>query len=157
MFVRPRDGSLLAKRPLLDIGCGDGQNVLAAAGADAIGIDRSLEVLRAARQSGLTRIAAANADALPFRVSSFEVVLAADLFHHVDDLRPVMDEIRSVLRPGGLLVAWWYSSAPHAAPDAPRFPRGFDAVAAHWPGAEPLSLEIVLGGGPTTVGLLGRR
>jgi SAM-dependent methyltransferase len=155
-FVRPADTRVLETRPVLDIGTGDGQTIRSLIGADSgiVGVDRSIELLSS---TGLAHVACADAAALPFADGSFSTVLAADLFHHVDDLERVIAEIRRVLRPDGALVAWWYANAAHEAPDAPRFPRSFDEVAALWPGAEPLELEIVLGGGPPTVGLLGRR
>jgi SAM-dependent methyltransferase len=157
-FVRPCDVSLVEPRPLLDLGCGDGQTALGLGAHDAFGVDRSIESLRAARASGLTRLTQARADILPFRDGTFRVVLAADLIHHVEDVAALFAEIGRVLRPGGILVAWWYAQAPHPAPGIPRFPRSYEDVAAEASlDVEPLDLEIVIGGGPPTVGLLGRR
>lgn len=158
-FVRPRDAALLGGRPLLDVGCGDGQTALAVAGNDSFGIDRSHEALRSARLSGLSRVARADTLALPFASNAFGVVLAADLLHHIGDLDVAFAEMVRVLRPDGLLVAWWYEGAPHDAPDAPRFPRSFDDVAGHAPfdDVQPLDLEITIGGGPPTVGLVAKR
>lgn len=157
-FVRPADTRLLDERPLLDLGTGDGQTLrtLAPDLRDIVATDRSFDVLRSA---GVPRVVCAEAGTLPFVDDSFATVLAADLFHHIEDLEAVLSEIRRVLRPDGRLVAWWYERAAHGAPDAPRFPRSFEEVASHWPAARvrALDLEIVIGGGPPTVGLLGRR
>ncbi len=157
-FVRPLDRSLLLPRPMLDLGCGDGQTALALHAPDAIGIDRSDGALRAARASGLTRVARADGSRLPFADSTFAVVLAADLLHHVEDLPELFDELRRVIRPDGVFVAWWYETNPHPAPDAPRFPRAFDDVVRHvtFGTTKPLDIETVLPGGPPTTGMVVR-
>jgi ubiquinone/menaquinone biosynthesis C-methylase UbiE len=118
---------------------------------EVVAIDRSTDLLSAGSVG-------ADVLALPFADEAFGTVLAADLLHHVRDLDVAFAEIARVLRPDGVLVAWWYESAPHEAPDAPRFPRTYDEVAEHATfDVEPLDLEVVLPGGPPTVGLLGRR
>lgn len=126
-WVRPADPTVLAGRPLLDLGTGDGQTLarLVRGRGLSVGVDRSPDALRAARQSGIETLVCAVADALPFREDAFATVVAGDLFHHIDDsaLDVVLDEIRSVLGPSGKLVAWWYERPGRPAPDAPRFPR----------------------------------
>lgn len=57
----------------------------------------------AARFGG--RLAAASASALPFPDATFDLVIAHWLFEHVDDLAGTYDEVRRVLKPGGLLAA----------------------------------------------------
>jgi ubiquinone/menaquinone biosynthesis C-methylase UbiE len=152
-FVRPRDRSLLAARPMLDIGTGDGQTLRALVDdpSGIVAIDRSTSLLTPGGLAG-------DVMALPFADEAFATVLAADLLHHVGDLDGAFAEIERVLRPDGLFVAWWYERSPHDAPDAPRFARTYEEVAAHTSlDVEPLELEIVLGGGPPTVGIVGRR
>lgn len=161
-WVRPRDTDLLAARPLLDLGTGDGQTLAALTrpGGVVVGVDRSLEGLRAARRSLDRPLLAADARRLPFRDGSFRVVLAADLLHHHDDeaLGRVLAEARRALTADGRLVAWWYGEPGRAAPDAPRFPRGFGDVARAVRGAgfsevRDLALETP-GTGPRTIGLV---
>ena len=158
-FVRPADPSVLAGRPLLDLGTGDGQT-LRAVTSDGfrVGLDRSVSMLRGA---GVPAVAGL-AEALPFRDASFEVVLAADLIHHVPDeaLAASLREIARVLRPGGQLVAWWYEHTRDTSPDAPRHTRPLESVmdaasAAGLVGA-PLALESAVPDSPT-VGLLAIR
>ena len=153
-FVRPRDGALLRARPLLDIGTGDGQTLHALVDdpSGVVAVDRSTKLLTPGNVG-------ADVAALPFADGSFRAVLAADLLHHVGDLDGAFAEIARVLRPDGVFVAWWYEDAPHDAPDAPRFPRTYEEVAAYAPFSEvgPLDLEVVLPGGPATVGLVARR
>jgi len=161
-FVRPVDVRVFDERPILDIGTGDGQTLdaLIPGAHDVVAIDRSFEMLRT---SGLSLVVCADARVLPFRDNSLRTVLAADLFHHLDDeaLLTVLRETRRTLKDRGRLVAWWYAAAATPAPDAPRFPRTIDVVAtalgsAGFSSSEELELDIEIGGGPPTVGLLGR-
>jgi SAM-dependent methyltransferase len=132
-WVRPKDPAVLDGRPLLDLGTGDGQTLIALAGGAGlvVGADRSLDALRAAHMTGLRRLVCAEAVPLPFPDTTFATVLAADLFHHLDDhrLEAVIGEIGRVLEGRGRMVAWWYERPARPGPDAPVYPRPFDAVA----------------------------
>jgi SAM-dependent methyltransferase len=113
-----------------------------------VGVDRTLEFLRPGSVN--TR-----ADRLPFKDRSFATVLAADLFHHLDDerLAAVLAEVDRVMRADGRLVGWWYEHTSDRSPDAPRHPRGFDAfVALAQPAGfrvEALELVVEIPGSPT--------
>ncbi len=161
-WVRPADGHLLDARPLLDVGTGDGQTLRALVDPRGlvVGVDRAVVGMRALPRSGV-RVAAAEAAQLPFKDGSFGVVLAGDLFHHLDEraLPFVLEEIRRVLNPTGVLVAWWYTEAGRAGVDAPRYPRTFEAIASAaeaYLRVEPLELTATLEPSPPTAGLLGR-
>jgi SAM-dependent methyltransferase len=156
-WVRPADPSLLDGRPLLDLGTGDAATIRGLRGL-VVGLDRSPEALRTA---GSGRFVAGRAEQLAFRDGSLAVVVAGDLFHHLDDdaLEATLGEVRRVLRPDGLLVAWWYERPSRPGPDAPRYPRSFDAVAAfaEFDRIEQLDLVLTLDPAPATVGLVARR
>lgn len=164
-WVRPADPGLLARRPLLDLGVGDGQTLAAIAqGERVVGIDRSPDALRAARRVVRGGLLRGDARTVPIRTASVGTVLAADLVHHLDDdvMDVVLREARRVLVPGGVLLAWWWSSDGTAAPDAPAHPRDLGAVAAAavragFERADPLDLVVVEGAGPPTVGIVARR
>lgn len=153
-WVRPADPSLLDGRPLLDLGTGDGQTVSALASEGVrFGLDSSFSVLRVAARA--LPVACGEAAFLPFGSASVGTVLAADLFHHLDErsLAAVFLEVGRVLRPGGSVVAWWYSALGRAAPDSPRFPRTFESVAAlSFAPCRQLDLDAVASG-PPSVGL----
>jgi len=89
----------------LELGCGKGRfaRALASRGADLIGLDLSRAMLAAA--DGFDRVQA-SVRRLPFRSSSFDAVLAVEVFEHLKprSLDLVLAEARRVLRPGGRFV-----------------------------------------------------
>lgn len=101
----------LAGARFLDVGCGDGLLVCAAAanGAEATGVDPDPAMLAAARSR------AANAgvratflegriERLPFPDASFDVVASVTVLCFVPDAAGAIREMARVLRPGGRLV-----------------------------------------------------
>lgn len=86
---------------VLDVGCGNGAYLRAvqARGAEAVGCDLSLGMLR----SALPHPALINTDVtrLPLPTASFDVVLAPHMLYHVTNRGAAASELRRVLRPGG--------------------------------------------------------
>jgi SAM-dependent methyltransferase len=100
-------------RPLLDIGCNWGRWTIAAARAGwrATGIDRAKKSVGAARrvaeQLGVeAEYVVGDARELPFPDASFGAVFSYSVLQHLakEDVVDVVEEVRRVLRPGGL--AW---------------------------------------------------
>ena len=100
---------------VLDVGCGTGTLVVAAARREPLaqftGLDADPSVLARARQkAAATRFDIAfdegRADALPYADGSFDVVLSTLFFHHLPDAvkHATAAELARVLRPGGRLV-----------------------------------------------------
>jgi 2-polyprenyl-6-hydroxyphenyl methylase/3-demethylubiquinone-9 3-methyltransferase len=94
---------------VLDLGCGGGflSNYLAGRGHSVTGVDTTAENLAVARASDPSRSAVyelADACALPYAPSSFDVVCAMDLLEHVEEPGRVIAEASRVLVPGGLFV-----------------------------------------------------
>jgi SAM-dependent methyltransferase len=94
----------------LDVGIGQGYLVmrLRERGFAAMAADASAESLKAFRKRGShVALVATDAGALGFRDAAFDLVTASELFEHlaVETLAAAVDEIRRVLRPGGVLVA----------------------------------------------------
>ncbi len=90
--------------PTLEVGCGEGRIVLAlrAGGYDAQGVDGSATMIRAAERSDPEgRYAVADAAALPFDDSSFDLVVAFMSLQDIDDLDGAVREAARVLRPSG--------------------------------------------------------
>nr|BAL54688.1 NUDIX hydrolase [uncultured Acetothermia bacterium]BAL58326.1 hypothetical protein HGMM_OP1C021 [Candidatus Acetothermum autotrophicum] len=100
---------------LLDIGCGSGEYLRAAAAhgvSRIVGIDESPERLRQAQETcPHAELYRARAEKLPFADQSFDVVLAAQVLHEIalfgqpGELERSLCEIRRVLKPGGRLIA----------------------------------------------------
>lgn len=90
--------------PLLDVGCGTGDNVgaLAAAwGGPVVGTDLSLYAMRA---GGVKGVAVAYAEHLPFHSGAVGAVTSMDVVEHLDDDIVGLREYNRVLRPGGLVL-----------------------------------------------------
>jgi SAM-dependent methyltransferase len=101
---------LLARRhagegPVLDMGCGTGA-VLAGlqAVAPSVGLDVSPVALRFCKGRGLSRLVAGDAQALPFRSSSFSLIVALDVLEHLDDDKAALHEAARALQDGGVIV-----------------------------------------------------
>lgn len=96
---------------VLDLGCGGGfmAEALALRGAAVMGVDPSEPALEAARRhaaEGSLSIAYRQGvgEAIPVATGSMDVVVCVDVLEHVDDLDRVLDEVRRVLKPGGLFL-----------------------------------------------------
>lgn len=110
-LLGPREA--LAGKRVLEVGCGAAQcgRWLAAAGADVVGIDISLEQLRLAGPVTGGRLTLAQADAGRLPLADASVDLACSAFGAVPfvlDSAAVMREVARVLRPGG---RWVFSVA----------------------------------------------
>lgn len=95
---------------VLDIGCGDAGVIIAFAerGAEVSGLELDRKSLARARvraeEHGVrATLAAGIAEALPFPDGSMDLVILDNVLEHVTDQPRTLEEIRRVLRPGGLL------------------------------------------------------
>ena len=97
---------------ILDVGCGTGRDVarLRERGRDAIGVDRSAEMIEAGRKRyGLPELAL-RVDTLPdlatIRTGQFDVVICAAVLQHIEEesLLDALYRLRSLVAPGGFLV-----------------------------------------------------
>jgi ubiquinone/menaquinone biosynthesis C-methylase UbiE len=97
---------------VLDVATGGGHTALAFAGIvrRVVAYDLTEPMLAAARAHARTRRAAniefvaGDADALPFRDESFDVVTCRTAAHHFADVAAAIRQIHRVLRPGGSLL-----------------------------------------------------
>jgi ubiquinone/menaquinone biosynthesis C-methylase UbiE len=71
---------------------------------DVHGVDISEETIRLCRQRGVDGIIQGNAELLPFRDGSFDVVMALDALEHFDDDHAAIAEIRRVAKPNALVL-----------------------------------------------------
>lgn len=99
-------GNKLLKRPVLDLGCGDGvfakfcfrQKI-------DVGLDANQKEVTLADQNRVYQKAVVGLAAkMPFKDGSFQTVLANSSLEHIKDLEPTLKEINRVLRNGGCLM-----------------------------------------------------
>jgi ubiquinone/menaquinone biosynthesis C-methylase UbiE len=93
---------------VLDVGCGTGGDVSAAAalGAEAVGVDASRVMIETARvREPGARFEVADATALPFAAGSFDAVRCERLLQHLPDPATAIAEMVRVTAPGGVVLA----------------------------------------------------
>lgn len=91
----------------LDIGCGTGGNlpVLSRFSKVVMGLDTSPQALAYCRSRGWNTVGLIQKDGiLHFADATADLVTLFDILEHTADERPLLGEIRRVLRPDGLLI-----------------------------------------------------
>ncbi|HET7720343.1 MAG TPA: glycosyltransferase, partial [Acidimicrobiales bacterium] len=89
----------------LDVGCGGGAVLLEAGKfVHAFGVDLSPQALHHGQGEGLSRLARADASALPFESGSFSIAAALDVLEHHPHPERLLEEVRRVLTPQGTLI-----------------------------------------------------
>lgn len=94
---------------IIDIGCGTGWGTALLAKASArrcVGIDQDESAIAQAREMypEVAEFTVGDAQELALPSSAFDVVVCLETIEHVTDPDRVLDEVRRVLRPNGLLV-----------------------------------------------------
>ncbi len=104
-----------AGKRVLDVGCGNGYVLsrYASCGAEAHGIDLTEAAVLLSRRrfelAGLSgEFQCSRDEAIPYRDDYFDIVCAMGVLHHVADPRPLVAEMRRVLKPGGLCILMLY-------------------------------------------------
>lgn len=104
------DAGLPPRAALLDAGCGTG-GILAHLREqhpliETQGIDASKLAVHHCHGRGLAQVRQGTVHEIPFPDDSFDIVLSLDVLYHADvDEDLALEEMRRVLRPGGVLVA----------------------------------------------------
>jgi ubiquinone/menaquinone biosynthesis C-methylase UbiE/diadenosine tetraphosphate (Ap4A) HIT family hydrolase len=99
-----------AGQRILDVGCGGGHYLAALldAGARVVGVDGSAELLARARARLGDEVQLVHGDLnepLPMLADrSFDGVVLALVYHHIDHRAGLLSELRRVLKPGGWMV-----------------------------------------------------
>jgi len=95
------------RRPVLDLGCGDGRFSRTAFNDSTIdvGVDIVRSSLSKAKKHGSYQyLLAGDGSRLPFRDGSFETIISNSVLEHIPNLGQTIQEIRRVLKDGGFLV-----------------------------------------------------
>ena len=100
-------------RRVLEVGGGEGElaeRIANELGIEVIGVDQSEGMVEIQRSKGVdARVG--DVRALPFDDGEFDLVVAAWMLYHVEDLDRALAELARVLEPGGTLVATTNSMA----------------------------------------------
>jgi SAM-dependent methyltransferase len=89
---------------VIDVGCGTGYVLkhLKDWGALTAGVEVSPDPLRLARERDRDSVyVCAPSDRLPFEGGQFDLAISLDVYEHLEDERPVVEETLRLLRPGG--------------------------------------------------------
>ncbi len=90
----------------LDIGCGAGSNLsaLVSRGFQAVGLDQSAYALTLVRSKSEVPLLAGDFNRLPIKTNSIGLIIAMDIFEHLDDDVKGINESYRVLVEGGTLI-----------------------------------------------------
>ncbi len=96
-------------KSVLDVACGAGYGtaVIADVARRVVGMDRSGTAVRYARtryRRANTAFLVGDAGGLPFPEASFESVVSFETIEHLPEIPRYLEEVRRVLRPGGVFV-----------------------------------------------------
>jgi ubiquinone/menaquinone biosynthesis C-methylase UbiE len=102
--------ALESNTKLLEVGCGNGKNMLYRSDIDSYGIDISEEQVEICKSKGL-KVEKANMTFLPFNSNEFDNIICIATYHHLDntnDRKKALLEMYRVLKPNGkiLLTVW---------------------------------------------------
>jgi 2-polyprenyl-6-hydroxyphenyl methylase/3-demethylubiquinone-9 3-methyltransferase len=116
---------------LLDLACGGGLLAprVVSKGHHHVGVDIGASTTLISRDQGID-VARGDVHSLPFASGTIDVVVAGEIFEHVEDLEQVIAEIARVLRPNGVLIcdtlantrrcAFWLVTVGERLPIVPR-------------------------------------
>jgi len=92
-------------RRVIDVGCGFGANLsLLSTWGDVVGVDVEFEALQAIQHRPTLGLVQAQADALPFRAESFDVIALLGVIEHLDHDDQLLCETYRIARPGAIQI-----------------------------------------------------
>jgi SAM-dependent methyltransferase len=115
-YIHPVGAEFFPGKRGLDAGCGFGRHLFYAAefGAEMVGVDFS-DAIEAARANtaGLKNVDLVQADIyrLPFREAAFDFAYSLGVLHHLPDPERGFRALVPLVKPGGVVSVWVYSTA----------------------------------------------
>jgi len=102
--------SLNSDATVLDLGCGNGKNMLYRKNLKIRGIDNSKELIKICKRKHLD-VSEASITDIPFKENEFDNMLCIATYHHLDndtDRKKALKEMYRCLKPGGtILITVW--------------------------------------------------
>lgn len=126
--------SLPANSKVLDIGCGNGKNMMYRQDLDMYGLEHAKALTNICQSRGL-KVVQGDAKNLPFQDNTFDAIIMIAVIHHIDpqEHEIALKEIQRVLIPGGsCLITNWAVEQPESA--RRQFHKGLNMV--KWKGKE---------------------
>ncbi|MFD0743501.1 class I SAM-dependent methyltransferase [Phytohabitans flavus] len=111
-WVQPRTLADFEGKRVLDAGCGPGHHVriVAPVAAEVVGLDLNAHELARGNLAHLPNVSVHEGDLARWTPDEpFDVVYSIGTIDHTDDPDASMAHLASLLRPGGLLIAWVWS------------------------------------------------
>jgi SAM-dependent methyltransferase len=110
--LEPED---LRGKLVLDVGCGMGRfaDIASRWGARVVGVDLSAAAEVAARNLGgreTVSIFRGDVFSLPFAPASFDYIYSLGVLHHTPNCEKAFKRLPRLLKPGGTIILWVYSS-----------------------------------------------
>jgi len=101
---------------VLDVGCGMGRfsDVVSRWGGEVVGIDLTTAVDACNRNIGSrpnVHLAQANVFELPFKPETFDYIFSIGVLHHTPSTQRAFDQLPKLLKPGGRIAIWVYTTA----------------------------------------------
>ena len=91
---------------IFDFGCGSGYLVgeLQKMGHDAHGMDFEKEAIDYGTNSGIKNLTLGKGDKLEYANKNFDLLTAFDVLEHIENEKPVIEELVRILKPGGKMI-----------------------------------------------------